>query len=498
MVAAQHRGVAEVGADVLEAGGDAVDAAVAASFAASVLEPWMSGPLGGGAMLVWRKQAQRTDAIAFNPVSPRQLDPSAYPLARDGGQSDMAPWQMVAGDRNAVGPLSIATPGLVAGLGLAHSRYGRLPWSALLQPAAAAARRGLLLDWYASLIIASKARSLAADPDAADLFLEDGGWPKIAAWTAVAEQRVKMPAAAATLDRLAEAGPQDFYRGDIARALTADAERKGAVINRGDLESYAASIGPALTCQARTGRFALPPGLTGGPTFADARQRLDALAAHAPDPLDHRAALLTAQDRRLASMGHAATAGTPDCTSHISVADRDGNLVALTQTLLSPFGACVLSPSTGFLFNNGILWFDPEPGRPNSLAPARTCLMNVCPVIGTGPQGRFALGASGGRKIVPAVFQIASFLTDLAQPLGTALAAPRIDPVRWDLTIADPRLPAETIARLRSVTTVLPVPSTAFPSSYACAVGVMHTANGGFEGCADIMSPWADAAAPSG
>src|SRR3546814_1094982 len=93
-------------------------------------------------------------------------------------------------------------------------------------------------------------------------------------------------------------------------------------------------------------------------------------------------------------------------------------MIAVTQTLLSSFGARVVSPSTGLLLNNGVMWFDPEPGKPNSLAPGKRCLMNVCPLIGETHPGnggngggrRFALGASGGRKIMPAVAQLASFL----------------------------------------------------------------------------------------
>ena len=97
----------------------------------------------------------------------------------------------------------------------------------------------------------------------------------------------------------------------------------------------------------------------------------------------------------------------PSCTTHFSVVDRHGNLCSVTQTLLSIFGSRVVSPSTGLLLNNGIMWFDPEPGKPNSLGPGKRCLGNFCPVIGEGGDGRrFALGASGGRKIIGAVLQI--------------------------------------------------------------------------------------------
>ena len=112
-------------------------------------------------------------------------------------------------------------------------------------------------------------------------------------------------------------------------------------------------------------------------------------------------------------MGDNESPHAPSCTTHFSVVDRHGNLCAVTQTLLSIFGSRVVSPSTGILLNNGIMWFDPEPGKPNSLAPNKRCLGNFCPVVGEIADGRrFALGASGGRKIIGTVLQIASFLID--------------------------------------------------------------------------------------
>src|SRR5258708_23364556 len=115
------------------------------------------------------------------------------------------------------------------------------------------------------------------------------------------------------------------------------------------------------------------------------------------------------------------------CTTHVSVGDRQGTLCAVTQTLRSSFGSRTLSPSTGVLLNNGIMWFDPEPGKPNSLAPGKRCLGNYCPVIGQTPKGdRFALGASGGRKIVGTVLQIGSFLIYRALDLDDAFHPPPV------------------------------------------------------------------------
>ena len=118
----------------------------------------------------------------------------------------------------------------------------------------------------------------------------------------------------------------------------------------------------------------------------------------------------------------------PSTTTHLNVVDRHGNMVALTQTLLSVFGSKVVLPSTGILMNNGIMWFDPRPGSPNCLAPGKRPLTNMCPVIAR-RRGKpwFAIGASGGRKIFPAVLQIASFLIDHGMTLEDAFHQPRID-----------------------------------------------------------------------
>ena len=184
VVAAQHVLAAQTGADVLAAGGDAVDAAVAVSFAIGVLEPWMSGPAGGGAMMLWRADEEKAHALHYGMRSSLSLDPAHYPLSGTGKASDLFPWETVVEDRNVFGGSAIAVPGTVSGAAEAHRRYGRMPWSDLLQPAITFAKQGLHIDWYAALIIASSTRELACDPEAAALFLDEGRWPKGSGWTA--------------------------------------------------------------------------------------------------------------------------------------------------------------------------------------------------------------------------------------------------------------------------------------------------------------------------
>ena len=159
--------------------------------------------------------------------------------------------------------------------------------------------------------------------------------------------------------------------------------------------------------------------------------------------------LLDAWRHRLATMGDVDDSPAPGCTTHLSVADKDGNVVALTQTLLSIFDSRVVLPGTGILMNNGMMWFDPRPGRPNSIAPGKWPLSNMCPAIVERADGlRFAAGASGGRRIMPAVFQLVSFLVDYAMSMDDAMHTPRIDASGADLVTADRALAPDVVDAL--------------------------------------------------
>ena len=499
IVAAQHRRAATIGAEVLAAGGHAVDAAVATSFAIGVVEPWMSGPAGGGAAMLWDAEAGKAQALFYGMRAPAGLDPADFPLSGEEASGDLFPWKAVVGDRNVMGATSVAVPGLVDGLGKAHERYGRIPWKELLQPAVALARDGFLVDWYVALLIASAARNLAKDPDAAARFLDEGQWPRMANWTALSDQRIDMSGMAPTLETLAEEGPRALYDGDLAAALAKDVADKGGSLRLADLNAYQAEWQEALTFGYRAARFHVTPQLTAGPTVADVFARLEAGFAPGEAPggeayAAYAAALKAAYAKRLAEDGDNEDPRAPACTTHFSVVDRAGNMIAVTQTLLSAFGARVVSPSTGLLLNNGLMWFDPEPGKPNSLAPGKRCLMNVCPLIGEAGDGRFALGASGGRKIMPAVAQLASFLADFGMSLEDAFHHPRIDVSGGDTVIADETLAPEVLTALARDNRVVTTQRAPYPYAFACPAGVLRQ-NSENWGATEPLSPWGDAVA---
>jgi len=484
IVAAQHRRAAEVGAAVLATGGDAIDAAVATSFAIGVVEPWMSGLAAGGCMVVWRAKENKAYAIDYGMRAPAALEPSDFPVVGEAKPGELFAWPLVKDNRNVEGASAVAVPGVVAGMALAHERFGRLPWRELVAPAVDLAREGMLVDWYSALLIASAARSLARDRDAAALFLEDGQWPPIGTWTNLTEKHLDQRRLSESLAAVRDQGPRALYGGDVGRALAQDVRDKGGSLSIEDLSSYRAHLADILDVPYHGGRILAAPGMTGGPTLATA---LSLLAAR-PTYVDYAKGLDAAWRERFQTMGDA-----EGCTTHFSVADRAGNLCAVTQTLLSIFGARTVSPSTGIPLNNGIMWFDPVPGRPNSLGPGRRCLANYCPVVGETPDGRrFALGASGGRKIVGTVLQIASFMIDHGLTLEEAFHRPRIDMSGEGRVVADEALPREVIAEIETAFPTVTARRTLFPYSFAVPAAVLR-AGAVNSGCTEIMSPWGDA-----
>jgi gamma-glutamyltranspeptidase/glutathione hydrolase len=387
---------------------------------------------------------------------------------------------------------------------LAHESFGTRPWRDLVMPAAELAQEGLLVDWYAALIIASATQALADDAVAAATFLEGGHWPTISSWTALAEKRVDLSTMGRSLRRLAERGGRELYEGELARGIARDAQKLGSRLAAQDLAGYRAAFVEPRTVSYRGGVIQAAPELTAGPTLAACLARLSAqpLSGGAgPDGeayVAYAQALEEAYAWRLAHMGDVdgGRAG-PSCTTHFGVVDRHGNICAVTQTLLSIFGSKVMLPESGILMNNGLLWFDPEPGKANSLGPGKRCLMNVCPAIGEHRGRRFALGASGGRRILPAVLQLVSLLVDYGMSLEDAFHHPRIDMSGGDAVIADRGLSGEAQATLARHFKVVASKRTSFPYLFACPAGVLRAGEAN-EGATEIMSPWGDAVAEGG
>ncbi len=501
IVVAQHAQAAQAGARVLAQGGNAVDAAIATGFALGAVEPWMSGLGGCGFMTVYLAREKRSYALEFGVRAPGELDPADYPLSV-GFDSDLFAWPGVRDNRNVLGPYSVAVPGFVAGMAEAVQRFGTLSWPQLLAPAIALADQGLTVDWYSSLKIASSAADLSRFDSTRSVYLPDGQVP-MGHWADLPPV-IELTGLAQTLRDLADQGPAAFYKGELATRLLADTAAVGIRMSAEDLASYQVYCEELPGANYRDAIVYTPAGLCGGPSLCQALAELEQRLLSPPAQPDAEfyaataASLRMAYAHRLSQMGDSPDGRAPACTTHINVTDREGNVVALTQTLLSVFGSRLLLPDTGILMNNGIMWFDPEPGRPNSMAPGKQPLCNMCPAIVRQPSGSvMAVGASGGRRIVPSVMQLISFITDFSLDPEQAMHQPRIDVSGTGQIVADaafdPLLLENMAARVDKLTTA---EHGVYPSLFGCpSVASFDPVTGFSTGAAFVMSPLAAAVA---
>ncbi len=496
IVASQTRIAATVGAEILAAGGTAVDAAVATALALAAVEPWNSGLGAIGFMVVHRAGAGHAEAIDFGPVAPRDLDPGAYPLT-GATKTELFTWPQVEGDRNIHGPLAFAIPSSVRGYAAAVERFGRMPWRELVAPAVALARNGIPVDWFTTVKVANAAAELRLYDESRRIWLPDGLPPVCPP----ERDSLNLPLGRLvdTLERLAGAGPDDFYQGDIAHSIVADVHAAGGVLSSEDLADCRARVTPALAIPYRGATLQSAPGMTAGPTLASVLDRLARQSFAAAPDLAYFAAIIealrSAYSDRLERAGDVEIA-SPTSTSHITAIDRGGTIVALTTTLLSSFGSRFVLPGTGILMNNGIMWFDPRPGRANSMMPGKRALTNMCPVVAM-RDGRpwFGAGASGGRRILAAVLQMLNFVVDFGMDPATAAHHPRIDVNGAERFGIDRRLPASIVESLSATPGAHIVEHGVFPSRFACPNLVLRDANGRNHGISDVMSPWSAAIA---
>ena len=497
LVASQNGVAATIGAEILAAGGTAVDAVVATAFALSVREPWNSGLGGIGFMVVHPAGGTRAEVVDFGPVAPMGLDPALFPLTEE-TRTELFTWAQVLDDRNMHGPLSFMIPSAVRGYARAVERFGRLPWRELVAPAVALAKQGLPADWYVTLKVANAAADLRLYDESRRIYLPDGLPP-----TAPANgdpPHLIQGRLADTLARLAEEGPDDLYTGDIAAAIVADTQAAGGVIAAEDLAGCRPRIVPSLDIPYRGYTFQAARGLSAAPTLADVLDRLERKSfAKRPDAAYFEAvteALQQAYSSRLEGLGDTEPPAE-SCTTHITAVDREGGIAALTTTLLSSFGSRYVLPSTGILMNNGVMWFDPRPGQPNSIGPGKRALTNMCPlIVARDGRPRFGAGASGGRRILAAVLQMASFVADFGMSAEEAAHHPRVDVSGSDGVAIDRRLPHAVIDRLSDVVRgAKVVEHTVWPQQFACPNLVLRGDDGTNHGISDAMSPWSAAIA---
>ncbi|HYI24290.1 MAG TPA: gamma-glutamyltransferase family protein, partial [Thermomicrobiales bacterium] len=480
-VAAKMDAATQVGIDILKEGGNAIDAAVATAFAIGVVEPWMNGLGGGGFLVAWLAGEQRAVSVEYPMVSPSGATEDMFPLS---GGTDRAlfGWPSTKDNANVVGYRSIAVPGTVDGLATALERFGTMSLADVLAPAIALASQPQRVTWHTTLTIAKDLANLRRFPETASIYLDQNAHPPVTTEQSAPTSWHNLHLAA-TLETIAAEGSRALYEGDLAATIVDHLASKGTPVTRDDFSGYRATVVDARSMDLQGHTVHTIGQGTGGTTLAESigiLNRLDPASdepgsalylhklAHAfrqafadrftyladpdhvevpvdalldPAYLDSRAARF---DRdRAASIqsgsrdelgvshqmpGSVASYMKDGSTTHLSVIDRDGNAVSLTQTLLSGWGSRVTVPGTGVLMNNGMMWFDPEPGRPNSVGPNKRPLSNMAPALLT-RDGiiRASVGSSGGRKIPNCNAQILANIALWDMPMGEAIVAPRID-----------------------------------------------------------------------
>jgi gamma-glutamyltranspeptidase / glutathione hydrolase len=474
-----------------------VDAAVASALALATVEPWNSGLGGIGFALVHRAGQPTADVVDFGPVAPRNLDPSAFTLTGR-MKRDLFAWPEVEADANIHGPLSFAIPSSTAGYAHMHSIWGKLPLAEIIAPAIALAKRGLPQDWYTTLKVGSSASVLRRYAESARIYLPDG-LPPVAPYQG-SPGFFGLGALGDTLEHLGRAGLRDQYEGDIAAAIIADVKKMGGVLSADDLRLCQARVLPSPQFPWRGQTLQLAGALTAAPTMMRVLEQMASVRVGArPDVNWYVAfgrAMKQAYKERLEGLGDADPLAAETCTTHLTVCDQEGTMVAMTTTLLSSMGSRVVLPKSGILMNNGVMWFDPRPNQPNSIAGGKRPLSNMSPIIlRDGDRPWLAAGASGGRRILASVTQMLAFLMDFGMNLEDAVHYPRIDVSDPDYLAADRRLPAEVIDALAADGRTEVVEHGVMPINFACPNVITMEPDGTRAGISDAASPWSAALA---
>ncbi len=481
MITAEHPLAAEAGARILREGGNAVDAAVAAAFAMGVVEPTTSG-LGGVAWCVIREPDGTTTTIDGGGAAPLRATPDMYEL-QTAGASGMYGWPATRDDTQNLGYRAIGQMGAVGCLCHALERYGTLDRAAVMRDAIALAADGWETDWNLTLALGLYYDRLAKVDASRAVFFKPGGAPLRAATGFEAGDRLVQRDLAESLRAIAAGGPEVLYGGELGRAIVRDVQAHGGVLSDGDLDGFAVRERAPLAIDYRGLELRTLPGASGAITVVEALRILEGFELSKMEPLSAVALHLIAEaqrrafaDRftyladetavgsaiydRLASAEHAATArasidpgrATPqasttpvppstDCTTHVNVVDREGRMVALTTTLGGAFGSGVIAAGTGIMLANVMTWFDPRPGRPNSIAGGKRILSAIAPMIVLRAGAPFlATGAPGGRRIMSAMVHVITNIVDFGQSPQVAVNTARTHCESADL-LMDTRIP---------------------------------------------------------
>jgi gamma-glutamyltranspeptidase/glutathione hydrolase len=525
MVVSDQATASSIGIDIMKAGGNAIDASVATAFALAVTHP-AAGNIGGGGFLVYKPTLDRATTIDFRETAPAVATANMF-MDKDG--------ELISG-LNHNSALAIGVPGTVAGLYLAHQKYGKLPWRQLVMPAVQLARDGIELTYA----LYNDSQDLRNDPDYPEFiksyFLDQNNRP------VEYGKNWKQPALAATLQLIADHGKDGFYKGQVAQEITTFMKKNGGIITMEDLAQYQAiERQPVQNTYQDYTVYSMPPPSSGGVTLI-AMLNLMEQASIQDIPFNSTAAThLTIESMRRGFADRAKFLGDPDFnlnmpidrllskefasnrfrnlnmerasvsdsvqfghpydghdTTHFSVIDKDGNAVSVTYTLEQSYGSKMGSAALGFIFNNEMGDFNPVPGStrsngqigtdPNVIEPGKRMLSSMTPVIVThNNQPYLIVGSPGGRTIINTVYQTVLNMLFYNMDLFNAIESMKVHH-QWlpDVTYYERhKLSPDTVQQLESMGHNLrPV------SQLGRLMGIMiDPASGIYTGVSDSSSP---------
>jgi len=466
----------EVGAEIMRRGGNAIDAAVGVGLALAVVWPF-AGNLGGGGFMLVRKSDGTAEVIDYRERAPLAATKDMY-LDKSG---------QVIKDSSVVGYRAVGVPGSVAGMALAEERYGKLKWADVIEPAIKLASDGFVVNYVTAKGLEHSAKLLSRFPDSDRIFLRNGHYYQ-------ENEKLVQPELAATLTRLKENGPREFYEGETALRIVSDMKANGGLVTAEDLKSYEPTVRKPLTGTYRGYEIVtMPPPSSGGALLIQMLNMLEHydVGTMGHDSSDEIHLLVEVMRRafadRAAYMGDAdfvkvpiagltskkyaaerlknidpekATpssdiqAGSPIGyesaeTTHYTVVDSDGNVVSNTYTLNAGFGSGVTAKGTGVLLNDEMDDFTSKPGSPNmfgliqseanAIAPGKRPLSAMTPTIVL-KDGKlfFAIGSPGGPTIINTVLQVIVNVIDFKMNLQEAIDSPRFhhqwmpDRIAWE------------------------------------------------------------------
>jgi gamma-glutamyltranspeptidase / glutathione hydrolase len=457
IVVANHPLGAAAGAEMLAAGGNAVDAAVATLLTLTVVEPMMVGLIGGGMMHIRDPDGEHV-VIDGQSQAPAAATENMFTPISD----NVATRLETVGRRNTLGPLATATAGNLKAWNLALEKHGRFSLADVLAPAIRHAERGFAVSSYLHECVCEAAADLATDSAIAALYLPNS--------TPIAPGlRLRQPAYAETLKALADEGAPALYGGSIGAEVARYMSAKGGILTANDFRDYTALERAPVRGQYRGVEIVGPPPPSAGGVHvlqmlnllsgfdiaemgygsADSIHLLAEvmkLAFADRDAATGDPAFLDVPEQQLVSAAYATTRRPQidlqrarnwssevlqyrdsQHTTHMTVIDRDGGIVSATHTINSLFGARYLVGDTGMVGNNYMHLFDPHPNRALSIAPGKRVPTSMSPLIGVVDGiAQFALGVVGGVRIFPSAMQAVVNLLDHHMTLQEAIEAPRI------------------------------------------------------------------------